>query len=163
MFLRNKLFLLFIILIFINCQNYTGNSKAEYYFNKLINVKNEQEFYSINLNGIENIKDKYYIKLYNMNKSINEYLLEKSYSLKITNWYFHPFHFQMTEGDIALVLLLEINLIEDDFCKIVPYEIEYEYIENGRNANIWWVYLHKDIKNRENIIGLIKEKILINN
>ena len=96
-----------------------------------------------------------------MNKSINEYLLEKSYSLEITNWYFHPFHFQMTEGDIAIVLLLEKNLIEDDFYKIVPYEIKYEYIENGRDASIWWDYLHKDVKNRENIIGLIKEKVLM--
>jgi hypothetical protein len=160
MILRNNLFLLFVVLLLINCQKYDVNNKAEYYFNKLVNVKNEQEFYSINLNGINNINNKNYIKLYNMNKSINEYLLEKSNSLKITNWYFNPFHFQMTEGDIAIVLLLEINLNEDDFYKIVPNEIENEYIENGKNADIWWFYLHEDIKNREKIIELIKEKIL---
>jgi hypothetical protein len=162
MFLKNKFFLIFIIVLLTNCQKYTGNNEAEYYFNKLVNSRKNQEYYSINLNGIENIQNKYYIKLYNMNKSINEYLLEKSYSLKITNWYFHPFHFQMTEGDMAIALLLDINLIDDDFYKIIPNEIEHEYIENSKNANIWWIYLHENISNRENITRLIKENIIMN-
>jgi hypothetical protein len=161
MFLRNKLFIVFIIILLTDCQ--TGNNGTEYCFNKLVNIKTSQLYYSINLNGIENIKNKYYIKLYNMNKSINEYLLEKSYSLKITNWYFQPFYFQMTEGDMAIALLLDINIVADnDFYKMIPSEIEHEYIENGKNADIWWVYLHKDISNRENIIRIIRENITMN-
>ena len=128
---------------------------TDYNFNKLITVKennNENVLQSIDLHGIENINNIYYKRLYNKGKSINKYLLQKVYSENITNWYNYPFYFNMSEGDIAIKLLLDINKI--DFQNIVPTEILYEYNKNG--ARIWWNYLHKD---KEKIIELIKENI----
>jgi hypothetical protein len=143
----------FIILLFsfISCKN-----DVEYIFNKLITIEEnnyEKTFPSYDLEGIENIKNKYYRQLYKKGKLINGFLLEKVYSDKLTNWHNYPFLFNMSEGDIAVELLLGINK-EIDFYKIIPNEILEEYNKNG--ARIWWDYLHK---NKEEIIKLIKENI----
>jgi len=127
-------FLCFFIFSLISCNNIDCN------FNILISIEeknNENIFYSIKPHGIENI---------------NKYLIEKMYSEKMTNWYNYPFYFKMSEGDIAVNLLLDINEIE--FNKIIPMEILDEYNKNG--ARIWCNYLHE---NKENIIELIIENI----
>jgi len=142
-------FLCFFIFSLISCNN------IDYNFNKLISIEeknNENIFYSINLHGIENINNVYYKRLYKKGKNINKYLIEKMYSEKMTNWYNYPFYIKMSEGDIAVNLLLDINEIE--FNKIIPMEILNEYNKNG--ARILWNYLHE---NKENIIELIIENI----
>jgi hypothetical protein len=157
-FMKNKCLIFSFIILFFNCH---GKDNVEYYFNRLININTRETFPPIDLDGIEYIHNKYYKKLYNMNKKINCYLLEKAYSTKPTNWYFYPFYFQMTEGDIAIKLLLDINLLNDsEFYKIIPEKINDEYNKSNGYANIWWIYLHKNIENRKEIIELIKETII---
>jgi hypothetical protein len=142
-----------VFLFFTSCDY---KNDTDYCFNKLITIKPnnyEETFPSIDMvRGIKNIHNKYYKKIYKKGKTINTYLLGKTYSEKETNWYNYPFYFNMMEGDIAINLLLEIN--EVDFYKIIPLEILDEYNKNG--ARIWWDYLHK---NREKIIELIKNNI----
>ena len=88
--LINKFIVCFIlILLFISCKN-----DIEYNFNKLISIKennNENILLSVDLHGIENV-NQYYRNLYNKGKTINEYLLGKIYSEKMTNWYNYPFY-----------------------------------------------------------------------
>jgi hypothetical protein len=152
----NAVLIFYIIILFNSCYR---NNNIDYLFGKLINMKNKETFYSINLHGIENVNNKYYKKLYSIGKNLNPYLLNKCYSTKLTNWYFDSFYFQMTEGDIAIQLLIEINFDDYTFIKIIPEEIYNEYIENGKNSNIWWIYLHKNSNNRKEIIELISNNI----
>jgi hypothetical protein len=151
-YIIKMIFLVILILSYVSCRN-----DVDYLFNKLITIEknyNENVFPSIDLQELKNINNKYYRQLYKKGKSINEYLLTKAYSEKITNWYNYPFYFQMKEGDIAIKLLLDINIGEYDFHKIIPNEILEEYNKNG--ARVWWDCLHK---NREKVIKLIKENI----
>ena len=144
-------FLATVLLSFISCKEDT-----DHIFNKLIIIEEnnyEKTFPSIDLQNIKDINNVYYKKLIKKGKSINDYLLEKAYSEEKTNWYNYPFYFNMSEGDIAIKLLLDINK-DINFYKIIPIEIIDEYDENG--AKIWWDYLRI---NREEIIELIKENI----
>jgi hypothetical protein len=140
-----------VLLSFISCKENT-----DHIFNKLIIIEEnnyEKTFPSIDLQNIKDINNVYYKKLIKKGKSINDYLLGKAYSEEKTNWYNYPFYFNMSEGDIAIKLLLDINK-DINFYKIIPIEIIDEYDENG--AKIWWDYLRV---NREEIIELIKENI----
>jgi hypothetical protein len=140
-----------VLLSFISCKK-----DVDHIFYKLITIEEnnyENFFPSIDLQNIKDINNIYYKRLFKKGKSINEYLLGKAYSEKMTNWYNYPFYFNMSEGDIAIKLLLDINR-DVDFYKIIPMEIIDEYDENG--ARIWWDYLRG---NREKIIELIKENI----
>ncbi|MDR1837643.1 MAG: hypothetical protein LBQ89_08300 [Treponema sp.] len=144
-------FLAMVLLSFISCKE-----DIDHVFNKLIIIEEnnyEKTFPSIDLQNIKDINNIYYKKLIKKGKSINDYLLEKAYSEEKTNWYNYPFYFNMSEGDIAIKLLLDINK-DINFYKIIPMEIIDEYDENG--AKIWWDYLRV---NREEIIELIKENI----
>jgi hypothetical protein len=146
-------FLAIVLISSISCKE---DKDIDHIFYQLVTIEEnnyEKTFPSIDLQNMEGINNKYYKRLYKKGKSLNNYLLEKAYSEKMINWYNYPFYFNMSEGDIAIKLLLDINK-EIDFYKIIPIEIIEDYDKNG--AMVWWDYLRG---NRAEIIELIKENI----
>ena len=65
----------------------------------------------------------------------------------------------LTDGDIALCLLLDINLFGDEVFidKLVHPDIKKKYLDNG--AQVWWKWIHSNTENRKWIIGEIKNLI----
>jgi hypothetical protein len=61
----------------------------------------------------------------------------------------------LSEGEIALCLLIDINKI--DIKQIMPKDVLYIYNKEG--ASVWWEWIRKDITNRDEIIEKIIKSI----
>lgn len=104
--------------------------------------------------------DTLYMKLYSEGKSINRKLLDKVLLTNKTNWYLHSGNIRLTDGDIAICLLFDINKISDsDIYTLMPDYLVKEYKDNG--SRVWWNWIQKDIKNRKWIVTKISSMILI--
>ena len=68
---------------------------------------------------------------------------------KETKYIYCPMPVRLTEGDIAICLLLDINGISDEEFveKLIPEHLIEDYKESG--AVVWWHWIHENIDNRK--------------
>lgn len=150
-----KICFLFVCLIFISCEN----NSFSFLFSKLVDLNDSEILYSYNTYNEEN-KNKYYKKIYKQGKKNNENLIEKALSVKETNWIAVMYPINLTEGDIAISLLLDINSINDtDFLKLMPRELVSSYKNSG--TIVWWNWIHESINNRVYVVEQLKDELKI--
>lgn len=132
---------------------------AEFYFEKMLTTPKLEAgqtycpLYSYDLHtGTENY---YQDKLFKMGTAINSFLLEKAKGNAPTNYMIENIVCPLTDGDIAIDLLLDINLISDNVFaeELVPDSIKEEYRNNG--ASVWWEWIHESASNRAWVIDAI--------
>lgn len=152
--MKNKrcftVFIFFFGVIFIGCNNNFSDL-----YKKMINEKQtvflEHSDYSSSVN-------KLYLKICKMGKKNNDRLLELAINENKTNWITNFSYQPLTDGDLAISLLIDINEISDvDFKFLMPSDIRDEYEEEG--GRIFWDWIHEDIANRKYVIIQLKKII----
>jgi hypothetical protein len=143
--------LLLIFVIAVSCNNYQNA------FESLISKKEIDCFPSVDLEGLDCIDNNNYKIIYNSGTRANSYLISRLTSDRKTKWTYATMPFFLTEGDIALLLLMDINNI--DFMILLPKELENEYKKHG--ALCWWSWIHENDRNRNMVIKLLNDEIKI--
>lgn len=111
----------------------------------------EHSDYSSSVNNL-------YLKICKMGKKNNDRLLELAINENKTNWITNFSYQPLTDGDLAISLLIDINEISDvDFKFLMPSDIRDEYEEEG--GRVFWDWIHEDIANRKYVITQLKKLI----
>ena len=136
-----------LMLLIISCKN-----DFNVFYKQMINEKEtvflEHPDYSSSLNDV-------YMKIYKMGKENNYKLLEFAINDNPTNWLTTFSYIPLTDGDLAISLIIDINEISDeDFFLLMPLEIRKEYEKNG--VLVFWNWIHEDISNRKYVITQLK-------
>ena len=154
--MRTTLLTCILTVIFITgCANNTS-----FLFDKMVNKKNSVDgtnvicLYSYDLHTGE--QNEYHEKLYKKGSKINNFLLQKANQANKTNYIIPNIVSPLTDGDIAISLLLDINQITDSEFKLnlITKEIEEDY--NNSGSTVWWKWIHENIENRKWVISQIK-------
>ena len=96
-----------------------------------------------------------YAKILKMGKKNNIRLLELAINENSTNWITDFSYRPLTDGDLAISLIIDINEISDEnFYLLLPIEIRNEYEKNG--AVVFWDWIHEGISNREYVISQLE-------
>ncbi len=156
--MKRIILLFFIVMLCMSC-----NGKYRGLFNKLAkeadkNADGHNILYTMNFNGVES-SNAAYKQIYSAGKKINDYLLSEAYSDDKTNWETGISGMKLYRGDIAILLLAEINYIR--VYQILPDDIDLASLlyDGGNNINgnlAFWKWVHQDAKNREYVILKIK-------
>lgn len=85
--------------------------------------------------------------------------MDKAYSEKKTTYRLCPMPFFLTEGDVAICLLLDINKLNPP--QLLPENMIDSYEKEG--AWIFWSYLHEEKANRERVVEKIVQTINASN
>ncbi len=136
--------------IVLSCRDYRSD------FESLVSIKEFDDFPSLDFEGEKSIDNRHYQGVYRTGKKANAYLLEKAVSKKKTRWTRASLPVSLTEGDITLILLMDINSII--FERLIPEEIQGGYDNYGAVA--WWQWLHENETNRKFVIDRIKGELL---
>lgn len=87
------------------------------------------------------------------------FLVKKALSDKKTNCTICPLPFILEEGDVAILLLVEICKFKNgDFMKLFPNEINNSIKKHGILA--WLKWLQIDKKNRSELVAKIKQRLM---
>ena len=86
----------------------------------------------------------------------NNNLVELAINENPTNWLTDFSYRPITDGDLAISLLIDINEISDEeFYLLMPLELRNEYDKNG--VVVFWDWIHENVINRKYVINqLIK-------
>lgn len=142
-----KFILLKLLVLFLMMSCFNG---ADDLFIDLVTVKNVDCLPKIWEQDTKS--DSAYSKLYRMGETINSFLLEKAILNNKTKYMLCPQSYFLSDGDIAICLLLDINKISDDtFLKLMPSDLVDEYNLSG--SIIWWNW----IQNNENRKWVIEQ------
>ena len=143
--------ILYIFFILVSCTSFDDK------FNQLVKIE-EPDFLPVV--GPEGPTDnKLYLAIFTEGKKNNQVLLERVMYTNKTNWYLHSSNVQLTDGDVALCLLFDINTISDtDMYELMPDYLTKEYKENG--SKVWWNWIHKDNNNRKWVLSKLSSIIL---
>ena len=80
------------------------------------------------------------------------FLFEKAESEKVTRWCLPLLACPLTEGDIAICMLIDMYKMSDEYFESVMYQnIE----RKANNASDFWSYLHESKENRSEVIQKI--------
>ena len=146
-----RVLVLCIIFSLISCKSFENR------FNQLVKIEEPDFLDSVDLYGPTD--SKLYMALYSEGKKNNQVLLQKAISTNKTNWYIRHIHIQLTDGDVALCLLLDINFISDsDFYELIPDFLIEEY--KGNSARVWWDWVQSDINNRKWLVSKLASKLM---
>jgi hypothetical protein len=85
-------------------------------------------------------------------------LLEKAKSLKRTNYCIPNIICPMSEGDIAICMLMDMYIMSDEYFESVMYK---NIKKEEYSAADFWNYIHKSENNRNEIIQKIADWIEI--
>ena len=143
--------LLVLAVLLCSCSN------PEHYFEEFVSAAEDSCVPSYDLTPRDkwkNVNPAYY-RVFRSGPKMNQFLLEKAKSEKPTKWHICPFPFYLTEGDISINLLIDINNI--NFDTIIPDHLIDEYHVTG--AGPWWEFLRENTENREIIIRMIREQL----
>lgn len=152
--MKNKIyfltFIFFFGVIFISCKN-----DFDTLYQQMINEKEtvflEHHDYSSSVNDR-------YMKICKMGKGNNEALLKLAINENPTNWITCLSYRSLTDGDLAISLIIDINEINDeDFCLLMPLEIRKEYEKIG--VVVFWDWIHESVSNREYVINQLENLI----
>jgi hypothetical protein len=150
-------FVFAICLIMISCVQDSSSS-----FEAIINLSDPIEelgkevLYSIDLHGSSGNKN--YDKMYSEGKVHNKYLLNKALSEEITNFCIPNVTGFLSEGDIAIMLLLDINYKGSDqewINTFVPMNLIEDYYTRG--SIVWWSWIHGSSENRRMLVDKIND------
>lgn len=150
--MKNKkyfwIILFFVGLIFISCKK-DFDSLYKQMIKEEKNVFLEHPDYSSSINDA-------YMKIYKMGKENNNNLVELAINENPTNWLTDFSYRPITDGDLAISLLIDINEISDEeFYLLMPLELRNEYDKNG--VVVFWDWIHENVINRKYVINqLIK-------
>lgn len=142
------IFIFFLGIFFISCKN-----DFDILYKQMINEKEtvllEHSDYSSSLNDA-------YMKICKMGKGNNNNLLELAINENSTNWVTDFSYRPLTDGDLAISLIIDINEISDeDFYLLMPLEVRNEYEKNGVVA--FWDWIHEGVANREYVINQLEK------
>jgi hypothetical protein len=151
-----------MLLLIISCSSIKYNRL----FNKLIEDGNKKSgqlniLYTINNTGVES-NNPVYKEIYSCGTKTNDYLLKQTVSTEKTNWLLDISALKLMRGDIAILLLAEINRIK--FIDLLPEDdkiASFMYYKNSSiNHNlVFWKWVQEDTKNRRFVISKIKKII----
>ncbi len=145
---KTIIIMLFSLLCLVSC-----NSSFEQSFDKLIRIKNDDCLNTVNMHSVDNVSNDYK-NLFLMGKEINSNLLNIAISDKETKYRLCSMAFYLTEGDISICLLLDINEIGDkEFEMLIPEQLIEKYKSSG--ASVWWLWIQGSIANRKWVIDKI--------
>ena len=91
----------------------------------------------------------------------NAFLLEQALSEDATDYFIPGVTDTLTQGDMAIRLLLDINFsgTDNDWIEqFVPLSIQEEYTRQG--AQVWWDWIQESAENRNWIIERIREVLI---
>ena len=96
-----------------------------------------------------------YAKILKMGKENNNKLLKLAINENSTNWITDFSYRPLTDGDLAISLIIDINEITDeDFYLLMPLEIRNEYEKNG--VVVFWDWIHEGVYNRKYVINQLE-------
>lgn len=145
------IFILFFGAIFISCKN-DFDILYEQMINERETVMLMHSDYSSSLNAS-------YAKIMKLGKENNDKLLKLAINENSTKWITNVSYRPLTDGDLAISLIIDINEISDeDFYLLMPVEVKNEYEKNG--AVVFWDWIHEGLSNREYVINQLE--VLIN-
>ncbi len=153
--MKKIIVLIFVCLLLCSC-----SKNSEKLFNAILSSQINEQNVLPSIDKVSSSGNKYYDKMYEQGKIHNKFLLERAYSDNITNYYI-PNIVRLTEGDIAIMLLININFKGTDakWKKIfVNNKILTEYNQEG--SKVWWNWLHEKKENRAWIVLQIKKELL---
>lgn len=147
--------ILYIIILSLLCFSCASNNFA-YLFDKLTsNTEIKELYFSCNL---DSDVDFYYKKILKQGKKNNAELMKYAHSVDDVNWFLPLNSCQLTKGDLAISILINVNEIDDDkFELLVPDSIRTSYKYYG--IRVWWDWIHSDYNNREYVINQLKKII----
>lgn len=147
---NNRCFMIFIFffgVIFISCKN-----DFDILYKQMINEKETVTLIHSDYSSSLNVE---YAKILKMGKENNAKLLKLAINENSTNWITNISYRPLTDGDLAISLIIDINKISDeDFYLLMPLEIKNEYEKNG--AVVFWDWIHEGISNREYVINQLE-------
>ncbi|WP_152513087.1 hypothetical protein [Treponema pedis] len=150
-FVKVKIMLFFFIfsITLISCKEKSANDLFESFVQKTSNEK-----YIIlktaDLTPTESLDGNYLKIIGNHGNTI--YLLEKAKSLKETKYCIPNLVCPMTEGDIAICILIDMYQMSDAYFDTVMYENIQRETDNAKD---FWNYIHISEDNRNEIIKKI--------
>ncbi len=126
-------------------------------FNKFVNCKTDEEYITFQTSDIvpyEKLNKNYKKIIENQSTGTISFLYEKAKSTKETKYFIPDLVCPMTEGDIAICMLIDMFNMPDKYFD----DVMYENIERKTNsARDFWDYIHSSDNNREEIIQEIKD------
>jgi hypothetical protein len=133
---------------------FSCNDNFEIGFNELVNVREYDCLNTVSLHGLDDCSQKYK-ELYLKGAKINHQLIAKAISGKETKYRLCPMSFLLTEGDIALCLLIDINKMDDnEFYKLIPPALISDHKNKG--SITWWLWIHEKPENRRWVVDQIQ-------
>lgn len=157
--MKKKFSVFVFAMIFLSGFVLAKDKSAEELFNKFISRKTDEKYIlmqTLNIAPLESL-DKNYQKIIK-NHANTAFLLEKAESVKKTKYYIPNLVCPMTEGDIAICMLIDMYGMSDDYFETVMYE---NILRKANNARDYWDYIHSSKENRTEIIQKIREWIMI--
>ncbi len=149
-----------IVVIFVCLFLCSCSKDSKKIFDGILSSQINEQNVLASVDMVSSSGNKYYDKMYKQGKIHNTFLLEKAYSDNITNYYI-PNIVRLTVGDVAIMLLIDINFKGTDakWKKIfVKKEMLTKYNQEG--SKIWWNWIHEKRENRAWIISQIKKELL---
>ncbi len=141
------IFIFFFGVIFISCKN-----DFDSLYKQMINEKETVTLINSDYSSSLNVA---YAKILKMGKENNDKLLKLAINENSTNWITNFSYRPLTDGDLAISLIIDINKISDeDFYLLMPSEIKNEYEKNG--VVVFWDWIHEEVSNREYVINQLE-------
>ena len=155
--MKIKIVLFFFIssISLVSCKEKSANDLYESFVNKKPNEK-YIVLKTADVNSIEAL-DKTYRKIIE-NHSNTTLLLEKAKSIKETKYCIPNLVCPMTEGDIAICMLLDMYKMPDDYFENVMYKNIKREVHSAAD---FWHYIHASEDNRNEIIKKITNHLFI--
>ena len=149
---NNYMWSLFLFVLFlVSCKQ-----DFDVLFNQMIN---EEKIVILEHPDYSSVINNAYIKIYKLGKKNNKKLLELAINENSTTWVTNIIERPLTDGDLAISLLVDINEISDaDFYYLMPLEIGKEYDKNG--VFVFWDWIHENKNNRLYVINQLKKIII---
>lgn len=154
-FFQDKIliFLFTLSISFLSCKEKSANNLFERFVQKESNEK-YIVLKTADINSIESL-DKAYRKII-ANYRHTTLLLEKAKSIKKTKYCIPNLVCPMTEGDIAICMLIDMYKISDEYFENEMYE---NIKREAHSAADFWNYVHISEDNRNEIIKKITDWI----
>ncbi|UTC75991.1 hypothetical protein E4O03_04595 [Treponema sp. OMZ 792] len=153
--MKVKIMLFFFTITLISCIEKSANDLFESFVQKESNEK-YLVLKTADLNPTESL-DGNYLKIIENHGNTN-YLLEKAESIKETKYCIPNLVCPMTEGDIAVCMLIDMYQMSDNYFETVMYENIKRKTDSAKD---FWDYIHASENNRKEIIRKITEWIMI--
>ena len=148
-----RIFFILLSFLLISCKE----KSVDELFNTFVNCKTDEKYITFQTSDIvpyENLDKNYKKIIENQSTGTISFLYEKAKSTKETKYFIPDLVCPMTEGDIAICMLIDMFNMPDKYFD----EVMYENIERKTNsARDFWDYIHSSDNNREEIIQEIKD------